>query len=176
MVDVLIASMQQEMFKDAFYFFEQAKANDNNNGDPFETWRYLRAAILFSFAAIESCINQFIDEHIERNRHQMLPDDIDYWSEKKRYVSITDKLNRGVKLYGGTSLNLNSGLWSDFSKLKDLRDDLVHYKVANRLYYDTKELFERTEKGIRTTGAVIKAIYTSHPQNVSYPQVFDTIP
>ncbi len=168
--------MQQEMFKDALYFFEQSKANDVSSGDVFVTWRYLRAAILFSFAAVEACINQSIDEHIERNKHQMPQDDVDYWSEKKRYISIGEKLSEGIKLYGGTSLNLNSILWSDFLELKKLRDDLVHYKVENRLYYDTKELFERSEKGIRTAGAVIKAIYLSHPQNVSYPPVFDTIP
>jgi len=171
-----IVSMQEEMYKDALYFFERAKTNDAAKGDTFVTWRNLRAAILFSFAAIEACINQFIDEHVNRNKGHMSQSVVDYWSERKGHVSIEDKLKQGVELYGGTRLSRARKLWTDFRELKDLRDGLVHHKVRKKLYYNTKELFKRTEKGIRTASDVIKYIYLAHPGNRAYPRVYDSVP
>jgi hypothetical protein len=171
--------MQQEMYKDALYFNEQAKMNDANSGDPFITWRNLRAAILFSFAAIESCINQFIDSHVNQSKGQMLQKDIDFWNEKSYpYPSIAKKLNDGVELFGGKGKRLenNAPLWKDFEELKQLRDDLAHFKMGNQLFYDTRTLLVNVEKGVRTASTVIKKIYLSHPQNTSYPPVFDIVP
>jgi hypothetical protein len=175
----VVVSMQQEMYKDALYFFEQAKANETNMGDSFITWRNLRATILFSFAAIESCINQFIDTQVDQNKGRMLQRDIDFWTEKTYpYPSIAKKLNDGVEFFGGKGKRLENDvpLWKDFGELKQLRDDLAHFKVGNQLFYETKRLFVNVEKGIRTTSSVIKKIYLAHPQNISYPPVFDTVP
>jgi hypothetical protein len=175
----LVVSMQQEMYKDALYFFEQAKANETNTGDPFTTWRNLRATILFSFAVIESCINQFIDSHVDQNRGRMSQSDIDFWTENKYpYPSIAKKLNDGVELFGGKGkrFETDAPLWKDFEELKQLRNDLAHFKVGNQLFYETKQLFVNVEKGIRTTSSVIKKIYLAHPQNNSYPLVFNTVP
>jgi len=175
----LIVSMQQEMYKDALYFIEQAKTNDVKSGDPFVTWRNLRASILFSFASIESCVNQFIDSHVSRSKSQMPQKDIDFWAEKTYpFPSIAKKLNDGVELFGGKGKRLENDtpLWKDFQDLKQLRDDLAHFKVGNRLFYDTKVLLVNVEKGIRTASTVIKKIYLADPQNTSYPPVFDTVP
>ena len=171
-----IVSMQQEMYQDAVYFFRNAETSVGASGDPFMILRDLRAGILFSFAAVESCINQFIDEHVERNMKIMSQIQIDYWTEKRGYVSIEDKLKKGVELYGGTRLSHNHKLWKDFQKFKELRNGLVHFKVKNRVYYQTIELLERTRESIRTAGSIIKEIYLQHPNNVSYPKVFDKIP
>ncbi len=169
--------MQQEMYKDALHFFREARANHKNKQvDPFVTWRNLRGSILFAFAAIESCINQFIDEHVERNKAQMTPKEIDQWTEKRGQVWISEKLNQGVALFGGARLDKDTTLWADFGTFKDLRNDLIHYKVSNRLFYNTDELLNRVEKAIRTTSAVIKKIYLSHPANTAYPPTFDEMP
>jgi len=177
--DMILVSMQQGMYTGALYFFGEAKNNHAVKGDPFVTWRNLFAAVFFSFAAIEACINQIIGEHVDRNKRQMSQDEIDRWTEKCRYVSIEGKLKEGVELYGGkgTRLSKDAVLWGDFLNLKRLRNELVHYKVAYRLYRKTDELMERTEKGIRTTSAIIKKIYLAHPDNQGrYPSVFDSIP
>jgi hypothetical protein len=172
-----IVSMQQEMYNDALHFFREARTNHTKkDADPFTTWRSLRATILFSFAAIESCINQFIDEYIDRNKATLAQKDAAYWTEKPGFVSINKKLNEGVLLFGGKRLDADSALWQEYTELKDLRNGLVHYKVANRLFYNTDELLKRAEKGIRTTSAVIKKIYLAHPANTAYPKGFDELP
>jgi len=168
--------MQQEVYKDALHFFREARKNHTENGDPFVTWRNLRATILFSFAAIESCINQFIDEHIDKNKGTLVPKDVDYWTEKSGFVSINRKLNEGILLFGGKRLDSDTALWQEYTELKNLRDGLVHYKVANRLFYNTDELLRRAEKGIRTASAVIKKAYLAHPANTAYPKGFDELP
>lgn len=126
--------MQQEMYKDALYFYFEARASEAKTGEPFEIWRNLRAAILFSFAAIEACINQFIDTHVEKNRGSMTPEQVSFWTNKgHRHPSIATKLKEGVELFGGTGSRLDSDavLWQEFKKLKKLRNDLVHYKVGS---------------------------------------------
>lgn len=171
-----LVSMQQEMFQDAIHFFREAKKNHDQAGDPFVTWRNLRAAVIFSFAAIEACINQFIDSHVDQNKTKLTRSEVDYWTEKADYLSIKKKLNDGVKLYGGSPLALDVRLWTDYKELQDLRDDLVHFKTGSRIFYNTPHLMSRVEKGIRTASAVIKKIYLAHRLNTAYPPVFDTTP
>lgn len=175
--DAIVVSMQQEMYKDALQFFRDARNNHvKKDADPFVTWRNLRAAILFAFAAIESCINQFIDSYLDKNRPQMSQKEIDRWTEERGPVFIKAKLTQGVELYGGTSLDKDTVFWQEFENLRSLRNDLLHYKVANRLFYNTDELLKKVEKGIRTTSAVIKRIYLAHPANTAYPKLFDEMP
>ncbi len=175
--DAFVVSMQQEMYKDALHFLREARDNHRQeDADPFVTWRNLRAAILFSFAAIESCISQFIDGHVEAKQALMTQKQIDRWTEKDRFVSMNEKLKEGVELFGSNRLDQDPTLWRDYEELKDLRDALVHYKVANRLFYNTDDHLQRVEKGLRTAGVIIKRIYLSHPANAAYPKVFDDLP
>ena len=176
-VDAFVVHMPQEMYKDALFFFREARANHaNKESDPFMTWRDLRATILFSFAAIESCINQFIDAFIDRKRGTLAQKVVDHWTEKLHFVGISKKLNEGVVLFGGKRLDADSTLWQEYTELKNLRDGLVHYKAAYRLFYDTDELLRRAENGIRTASAIIKKIYLAHPANTAYPKTFDELP
>ena len=175
--DMFIVSMQQEMYKDALHFFHEARTNHaKKDADPFITWRNLRAAILFTFAAIESCINQFIDTHVEKNKARMSQKDIERWTEAKRPIFITTKLTEGVELYGRTSLKKDTALWADFEEFRNLRNDLVHYKVADRRPYATDEYLKKTEKGIHTASAVLKKICLADPANTAYPKAFDELP
>jgi hypothetical protein len=175
-VDAFVVSMQQEMYKDAIHFIHEARRHHAiPKHDPFTVWRNIRAAILFSFAAIESCINQFIDEFIERNRAKMSITEIDHWTND--YLSIKRKLNEGIKLFSGKRLDdTDKSLWSSFEDLKLLRDGLVHYKTKNRVPYNTDELLKRTEDGIKTASDVIKKIYMADPANKTYPEIFDKLP
>jgi hypothetical protein len=176
-VDAFVVSMQQEMYKDAIHFMHEARRHHGiSEHDPFTVWRNVRAAILFSFAAIECCVNQFIDEHVEHNRAKMSPTEIDRWTEKKGFLGIKKKLNKGIELFGGKRLDADKPLWSSFEDLRLLRDGLVHYKIKNRLPYDTDELLERTTKGIKTASDVIKKIYLAYPTNKTYPEIFDKLP
>jgi hypothetical protein len=176
-VDSFVVSMQQEMYKDAIHFIHEARRHHGvPEYDPFTVWRNIRAAILFTFAAIECCINQFIDEHVEHNKARMNQSEIDRWTEKKRYLSIKEKLNKGIELFGGKPLETDGPLWISFEDLRLLRDGLVHYKTISRVPYNTEELLERTENGIKTASDVIKKIYLADPANNSYPGVFDKLP
>jgi hypothetical protein len=144
-VDAFVVSMQQEMYKDAIHFMREARWHHGiAECDPFSVWRNIRAAILFNFAAIECCINQFIDEHVEHNRKQMKSSEVD-WTEKKRYLDIREKLNEGAEFFGGKRIDADNALWSSFEDLRLLRDGLVHYKTHNRDPYNTDELLKRTE-------------------------------
>ena len=172
----VVMSMQQEMYKDALFSYREARSNHAAQGDIFTTWRHIRVAILFSFAAIESCINQFIDAYVEQNRGQMPQSEIDRWTEAARYLSIDDKLKEGIELFGGNRLSRDTSVWADYQELKKLRDQLVHYKAPNSIFYDTDQLLKRTDKAIRTAGSVVKKIYLSHPKNTGYPSTFDDSP
>ena len=175
-VSAFIVSMQQEMYRDALHFYREAQKNHRVSGDPFVTWRNLRATMLFSFAAIESCINQFIDEYIDGNKGTLAQKTVDYWTGKSGFISINRKLNEGALLFGGKRLDTDAALWQEYTELKNLRDGLVHYKVANRLFYNTDELLRRAENGIKTTSAIIKKIYLGHPANTAFPKTFDEMP
>ncbi len=171
-----IIRMYEEMYKDSLFFFEEAEKEDFNQRDNLLIWRNLRAAILLSFSAIEACINQFIDEYIEKNQHKMEQKDIDKWTEKDKHVSIRDKLKDGIELYGGARLSKNHELWKEFKEFQRLRDGLVHYKGKDTTYYLTQKLFDKTRIGIKTTSSIIKEIYSQHPSRSSYPKTFNKIP
>ena len=81
-----------------------------------------------------------------------------------------------VELFWGKRLDKGAVLWQDYTELKDLRDGLVHYKVANRLFYNMEELLKKSEKGIRTVSAVIKNTYREHHQYTGYLATFDGLP
>jgi hypothetical protein len=170
--------MAQETYRDAIYFFREGKKNHDQKGGPFVIWRNLRAAIAFSFLAIEACVNQFIDSYVDQNRTELKQSDIDYWTEKDGYVRIQKKLSDGVKFYGGASFREDTALWSDFEELRDLRDEILHPKIQGSIFAntDTSELLKKTEKGVVTAGAVIKKLYLGHPSKPTCPPVFDTPP
>jgi hypothetical protein len=171
-----IASMQQEMYQSALHHFEEAKKSIATQGDQMVILQNLRDAISDAFEAIEATINQSIHEDVERNKKAMTQTEIDYWTEKTRHISIATKLTKGIKLHGGIAISQDSDLWKDFKEFKRLRDNLVHYRISQRIYYNIDELLEGTRKGILTASSIIKRIYLSHPENVSYPKVFDRIP
>jgi hypothetical protein len=173
--DTLVVSMPQEMYKDAIYFCREAKNLIAKGSGPFEIWRNLRAAILFGFAAIESCINQFIDSYLNQNSGIS---DFDYWSERNGYVPIKEKLKGGVELFGGTGKRLSSDtiLWRSFTDFKRLRDSLVHYKENDPRFYNTGLILTETEQGILAASEIIKKIYLAHPDNKSYPPTFNIRP
>lgn len=173
-VDALLVNMQQEMYRDALFFFREARRYEKQR-EPFQAWRSLRAAVLFSFAAVEACINQFIHEYVGQNRHTLGTAEIDYWTEKSRKVSLDEKLKKGITFIGRTSFAGDCNLWSSFQALENLRDGLVHYKPGQGPYYES-EFFQEAEKGIRTAGDVIKRIYLSLPGSTSYPNTFDETP
>lgn len=88
----------------------------------------LSAAVLFSFAAIESLANHVID---------MLPDETTVVFGKRelakadlvRHLGIEDKFKRVVPLLDGAkAIAGDSRIWERFQSLKFLRDELVHVK------------------------------------------------
>ena len=161
-MDALIVDMHQEMYKDALHFLGQARENRAANGDAFQTWRNLRAALFFSFAAVESCINGFIDSVAK--------------AKTKKFSTIEKKLIFGVQLYGGTSLKNDGLLWKDFKEFMRLRDGLVHFTPDKYPKYYSDEFFQGTEKAIRTSNAVIRKLYQNHPEKTGHPETFDKLP
>jgi len=131
-VDTILVSMQQEMYKDAIHFINEARRHQQMPApDPFAVLRNIRAAILFSFASIESSIYQYINEYLKQNRTKMSQGKFDRWAETYRYLSISDKVNEGIELLGGKRLESDKSLWGSFQEFKLLRDGLVHYTVEN---------------------------------------------
>ena len=117
--------MQQEMYKDAIHFMREARRHHEiPEHDSFVVWRNIRAAILFSFAAIESCINQFIGAYVEENGAKMSPSRVIYWKEAEpQLLSIYTKLNEGIELLGGERLKADKLLSISFEDLRPLTMD-----------------------------------------------------
>jgi len=178
-----LVSMQQEMYKDALFFLSEAKNCIATKQDiPFGIWRFFRAVILFSFAATEATINHFISAHIDRHRNELPQAEIDKWTEKKKYMSMTNKLREGIQWFGNDRFDERSQLWRDFLELKEWRDALVHFRDFGRAntsiaYLSPEESLKTAEKAIRTASMMIKKIYVAHPDNrATYPSTFDEMP
>ena len=182
-ISFTLVSMQQEMYKDALYFFGEAKKIiSSKEHDLFSAWRFLRAVIMFSFAAIEACINQFIRGYVDSHRNTLGPKEIGKWTERRRYLSITEKLLEGTRLFSQDHFDKNSHLWHDFLELKAWRDALVRFKdfgaTKKSIAYQKPEQFlSAAEKAIKTAREVIKKIYLANSENKgSYPSTFDELP
>ncbi len=170
--------MQQEMYDDALYFCKEAERYSKDEKEVFVTWRNLRAAIIFSYAAVEACINQCIEEAAREmlKKGSISKKCADRWMEKERHVPIVKKLNEGMVLFGSRPLIEDSQTWNEFLFLRDLRNDLVHFKAEARSTFYNEGLLSKTKRGVKAAGAVIRKIHLSHPGNEKYPPVFDKFP
>ena len=188
---IAVFSFSPEMFNDALYFKEIA---ENLPEDPsaFEQWRYLRASIIFSFTAIESYINTFIEKSLENKKlivsnenEKFLKNILVFLKKHLKSRSIEEKLKVGVKLITGKEIDTRSSEYSGFIHLKDIRNKLIHSKSEEETYRIHREdiTIENANKAIETVRGLIKKIHeldgTPYPQFVdrkqSEPHVISSI-
>jgi hypothetical protein len=133
--------MPQEMFNDAMFFAEMAEANKDR---VFVCWRYIRAATLFAYCAVESLINKFIDAEVARQKD--LPEDervekpvLDILGEKNRFLSLKTKLILATKILTGKTFDIDKDPWSSFGTLERARHAITHYKGEREHAYPKPE-------------------------------------
>jgi len=169
-----LVSMQQEMYKDALYFLGEAKKSmADRDQNPFPVWRALRAVILFSFTAIEACINQFLEEHLRANPRESTQ------INRLMKAPIEKKLLKGIRLYSTEQFEKHSLQWRDFLELKKWRNALVHFKTSNKsiAYRDPDQFLTAAEKAIKAAREIIIRLYRAHPANRNaYPPTFNELP
>jgi len=96
---VKVINLYEELLRDASFFKDLAERLPDDQNYDFERWRYLRASTIHSFIAIESYINYFIKESLQRDDLSKATKDFFY--ELKRlsnnYLRI-DRIHLDLKL------------------------------------------------------------------------------
>lgn len=179
---VRVFSFWQEMFNDALYFKEMAE-NLSEDSSEFERWRYLRASIIFSFAALESYINAFIDRSLIENEKliesieekQFLKNVIEFLKKQLQNRPIAEKLKTGVELITNEEFDTKSSEYSDFIDLKKLRNRLIHAKdeKENLSIHRKYITLLVAEKSLETVRGIIKMIHKL--EGTSYPEFVDRV-
>lgn len=166
-----IVDLKQEWLNDALHFYDEAMKLKKEKGDLLETLRYLRASIIFSFASIETTVNQYLLDYIEKNRNDICSCCIDKWTEQEGYVRIEEKLTKGVKHWRrGKPLLTQTKYWVHFKQLKRTRDDLVHPKHYDKGRYDVEKLAKTAKNGLNAASGIMKEIKLSYLANLQSKQ------
>lgn len=154
---VLVMDPYDELLKDAHFFKEKAKELPEDKNYDFDRWRYLRASIIHSFIALESYIDDFIKGTLDRKDLSSAAKDF-LKEDKLDHMSITIKLTVGIELITHKGVDTSISEYQNFKRLKNVRDNLVHYKGNVEVY--TKGLtIKNAETSIETVKNIIKKIH-----------------
>lgn len=157
MVSVRLVDFKHEMFNDAMYFLEQAKALSKKPADDWIRWRYLRASILFSAASAEAFLNTLIQEELDRRA------ELESVAKKFRDVrNFNTKIDFIFPLVFGKAVDRNCKEWKDYELLRRIRNSLAHYSGGTKIYRDSEAEginIENAEKSIEAVRNLIKYIY-----------------
>jgi len=126
----MIVNPVHELYCDGKFFADKAKTTINQ----FEKWRYLRVAIITSFTALEAAINGYWDAQFNRNPRL----EQKYFKSKFDSASIAYKWQQFFT-YSKGLFNPSDTFWQDFLSLKDLRNNIIHYKGNATIFYQKVE-------------------------------------
>lgn len=129
----------KELILDSRYFLEKAKdTNDNKIKN-----RYIKAVITTIWAALEGWINCVSSDFVLLSEEKLHLHERAFLKEKQialnkkgkfeitnrdKYNSTEDKLLFLLYTFGNYEIDKNTKFWSDFKKIKKLRDGLIHPK------------------------------------------------
>jgi hypothetical protein len=165
-ITLRVVHLPSEMFNDVLYFKEAAESLPTDPNHDFERWRYLRAAIIFSFITIESYINEFIKSSLEKKK--LSPSAKKFLENSRR--STSEKLTLGVELITGKEFDIASSEYNNFERLQKTRNKLIHFKGEREIY--TRDItIPRVEEAIETVRGLIKKIHEL--DDTPYPQFID---
>ena len=141
-----------QYIRDSEYFYDQCceAFNDDNS---IKEQRYIAASILFSFMAIESFINNmmddfaslpaglftlhergFLEEHAVQFESSGQNAGYFILTNRREYKRLEDKILFLIaKFSGGSKLDKGAGLWQKFEQAKEIRDKLSHPRKDSTL-------------------------------------------
>jgi len=132
----------RELVQDAQWFCDQAE--DAPKGSRIQE-RFSTAAILFSFMALESFINDMMSDFTVLPAGLLTVHELGFLAEraveladsgadagrfevtnKRRYQNLEYKIMFLVARFSGDAVDKGSTLWQKFQKMKDVRDLMTH--------------------------------------------------
>jgi|GEM_PF-2577731 len=167
MSSVVKIDMPYEILKDAVYFKKKVedKPDDNEN-----SWRYLRASLLYACMAIEGYLNNFMLNYVNMNKEDMEKEIEKYLTSE---ISVHTKLTVGLKIITGESMKANSEPYKTFKEINSIRNKLVHYSWdEGKKTYDQLTL-NNVDRSIENAKEMIKGIHDLDKSE--YPQWVDLL-
>jgi len=138
----------------------------------FDYFEHIQTSITLSFMSVECLANNLIPdeyEYVNKNGETYKKKEIERW------VSTTDKLTIILPKSLGIPNPKNYNFWPKFTKLRDLRNDIVHF--VNVLPIEAKEnermlsllLSDNVFGKVQSAFDLIKKIHSYLPQQNSMP-------
>ena len=127
------------LINDGKYFLSEAKDDKDIN----IKMRYIRASITSFWGSLEGWLNCVSSDFVLLPENKLSLNERGFLLEKKlelsskgefkisnqdQYYSTEDKILFLLKRFGNYEVSKNSKMWSDFKKIKRLRDALIHPK------------------------------------------------
>lgn len=166
--DALLVNMPHELLNEAKWHLNEAERYAKS---VFELEREVRATAFYAIAAVESFMNKVAHEHVLKNPglDQRVKDYLmEKYSqiekgelkEKERLLSLDEKFDGWTKIITGKVFDKSDAVWGDFKKVKDFRDNFVHYKpTTTPSVYDEAKI-EMARKAVKSAQEVIQRFYT----------------
>ena len=145
------------LYYDAVFFLFQAKKRDL---DEDVRNRNKRAALLTSFSFFEAFLNQIAFGHAAAHKIKLSDFELDVLEErtsildrgdivrKEKFYNMEDRFLFVYRFLTGKDFKKNSKLWSDFKKVRKLRNEWTHPKPPLQAYSLTLKDVELTIKTI----------------------------
>jgi hypothetical protein len=137
--------------KDCFY---KAYCNDKLN----ECFTAYRSFLFSCIALVEIYINRFV-LFVKHNNHDAIL--LDDFKILKSTGSMKERLTSWINLFGNGNHNIKGGKeWNDFGKIKERRNDLVHFKSIG-LNYEIKEIIDVINASIDGVGGLLYIMHNA---------------
>ncbi|KJD38039.1 hypothetical protein QD46_21975 [Paenibacillus polymyxa] len=156
---------------------KEVKFNDSETVSLFDYFEHLEVGIIFSYTAVEAFANVAIPEEfgyeIKNNKGIK-----EIWDKAaiERWMKTTDKLRYILPNILQCSDPCNNKFWSDFKKLEDIRNKLIHQKTFEIKRRDEsiyKSFFNESIFRIIKSGfLVIDYFVNMDIDNINFPNGF----
>lgn len=165
------------LYYDSVYFLVQGR---QTNLDDKNIARYKRASLFSSFSFFEALLNQVAFGHAAAHKPTLTEIELDILEEKtsilddkahivrkEKYYNMEDRFLFVYRFLTGKDFDKNTKLWSDFKKVRKIRNEWTHPKP----HLDTNSLLmEDVELTIKTIYSIFTKL--SNEMNTETPPWF----
>lgn len=145
----------------------------NDVTDVYDMLEEMQTAIVFSYRAIESFCNASIpSDYIYRKENQKGITE-EYGKEQiERWLTTSEKVSSILPIVLDCKTPKSEKFWSDFKKLENLRNEIIHSKSSSSLDILAELLSEETKQYIDSSIFLLNYFIQLDPTNQIFPLGF----